>query len=98
MNPLPSPLQKIIIEYCHYPKSYLEELKEKTALIYESIYHYSWTDFCYTNYKVANLPDKRWKFALWTDSRLRLQSIKQNSDNILNLKNTNYHQMGYCYY
>lgn len=96
---LPPPLNKIIIEYCHYPKSYLGELKENTLIIYELIHYTTWPDLCYTNYKIANLPDKRWKFDVWVSSRLRLQSIKQNSDNILNLKqNGSYYQRGYYGY
>lgn len=96
---LPPPLQKLIIEYCYYPKKYLKELEYQTVRLRDGINSTDWPDLGYTSYRAENLPDKIWIFVPGNNTaRRNLRLIKENRDNILNLGYSESHQSGYYRY
>lgn len=100
MNPLIPSLQKIIIEYCHYPKLYSEELEYSLRCIYYFIKLEDVIDFGCTYHRVINHPKDGWIITdmLFNNIRQDLKNRNYDRNEILNIGQTNYYQKGYYSY
>lgn len=100
----PKGINKIIIEYCHYPKLYLEEIKDEIFHLSISINYHSESvqDISYTHLVVIKLYFGWYLQLLMTGNRKHLISRRLERNKILGIKTgsetqSNY-QRGYYHY
>ena len=85
----PSGINKIIEEYCCYPKKYIKELTQKTRTIYEQISELSETRCFDLSYSYIIVYPKITSLVNGNNLRYRLLSIENNRKAMFGIRDEN---------